>query len=160
LDQDLKNLLYLGSVLLVIGVAEIHALHRWPAVHLSNTDAPLAIEMARSLAALFGTFFSALLAVIYVPASLSLGRSARLRAWQDLEERKDDAPPPTTLSDVRAWLQDHGFSEGIASRSSRLRRSSRLGSRESLADRLLSGLAAVELTGIGCSRSSRARSAP
>jgi hypothetical protein len=68
----LNLLLYLGAALLVAGTLEVWSFYSWPAAYVSDAEAARFFSLAKTMSTTIGSFFSLLLASIYVPTLLQL----------------------------------------------------------------------------------------
>jgi hypothetical protein len=104
-QQRIRELLYLGAVLMVLGVIEMYQLWHWHGVHLPQAEAVISDRLARSIAAGFGGFFTAVLLAVYVPSALVVGTESRQLVQSELASREGDTSP----AEVAKALESHGF---------------------------------------------------
>jgi hypothetical protein len=106
-QRQMRLLLYTGAAALVAGTVEVTALYTWAA---SLTDPKLhwgveGNEIAQSMGLLTGSFYSILLAAIFLPVFAVLRTQA---------ERLADLANPTNLGAVRSkWLADNSLEASI-----------------------------------------------
>lgn len=105
-QRSMRFFLYLSGVLLVIGVLEMYAVWRWPAIVLSGDLAKGADDVARAIATTFGGLFTATLAALYIPSTLEINRRAR-------EIIQDRLKPPATPESVSEIMKTHGFADSL-----------------------------------------------
>jgi|GEM_PF-6533161 len=95
--RALHLLLYSGAAVLVAGVLEIHAFHRWALALLDPADGELLAPLARSVVLVIGTYWTLLLLSIYAPVRSHLHlETSRLG-------RLAERPPEQR----RAWLEEN-----------------------------------------------------
>lgn len=103
----LRNVLYIGAIMLVCGIVNMGAWMRWPAALLRNPDHVEAFTgMALGVTTYWGAAFTVITIAAYVPPVLYL-RSQALR----LHERQY---PEVSAAEREKWLRSEGFtiSEG------------------------------------------------
>ncbi len=128
----MRNMLYLGSLLLSVGIIFIGAWLNWPAT-LLPADAPLRADLsslAGSVTMYWGAMLSALLLSVYVPSALCLRARARKLANVHLTQQAsrvaphhesaaskpegqstaDSTGPQLSESVVKTFLQEHRLS--------------------------------------------------
>ena len=92
-------LLYAGTALLVVSVLRIHSLYEWIALAEPTPQASAAVSMlGNALTRVWGTYYTLLLAAIYIPGYAI----ARMRAEPLL-------PRGLAGEATEKWLQDHGL---------------------------------------------------
>ncbi len=98
--RDLKELINLGSAMLVVGTLHIHIWLNLSAT-LSTTDILVnAInDMSLSISIFWGTAFTVLIAAVYIPMSLAIKANAESALMT--EHHNPDK--------TRKWLEEHGF---------------------------------------------------
>lgn len=106
----LKNVLYVGSVMLVSGVINMGAWMRWPAAlfrqHPDKGDA--FADMALGLTTFWGATFTVVTIAAYVlPALYLRSRAAQVHAQQY---------PEASFADREKWLGDEGFTMSVGSK--------------------------------------------
>jgi hypothetical protein len=103
----LRNVLYVGAIMLVCGIVNMGAWMRWPAALLKNPDQVEAFTgMALGVTTYWGAAFTVITIAAYVPPALYL-RSQAL----SLHERQY---PEVGAAEREKWLRSEGFtiSEG------------------------------------------------
>lgn len=106
----LKNVLYVGSIMLVTGIMNMGAWMRWPAslfrVQPEHKDA--FTDVALGLTTFWGTTFTVVTIAAYVPTALylrSLAAGVHARQHPELDSAARDK-----------WLQEQGFTISVAAR--------------------------------------------
>lgn len=100
--RQLNEVLYGGSAILVTGILHMGAWLRWPASLIADRVSQEAVlGVALAITIFWGTTFTLMLIVTYVPAAISVARQAH-----SLLETGQYAP---TIPDADGWLKQHGF---------------------------------------------------
>jgi|GEM_PF-519599 len=100
--RQLNEVLYGGSAILVSGILHMGAWLRWPASLVPNKGSQEALlGAALSITTFWGTTFTMMLIVTYLPAAIHLAR----RAYDLLTSE----PYTKTIPDPDAWLKEHGL---------------------------------------------------
>jgi hypothetical protein len=100
--RQLNEVLYGGSAILVTGILHMGAWLRWPASLIADRgsrDAVLGVALAITI--FWGTAFTLMLLVTYVPAAVYLAKQAHGLFASDDYAR--------TVPDPDGWLRQHGF---------------------------------------------------
>lgn len=103
----LRNVLYIGAIMLVCGIVNMGAWMRWPAALLKNPDQVEAFTgMALGVTTYWGAAFTVITIAAYVPPALYL-RSQALHLHERIH-------PETGAAEREKWLRAEGFtiSEG------------------------------------------------
>jgi hypothetical protein len=100
--RQLNEVLYGGSAILVTGILHMGAWLRWPASLIADRVSQEAVlGVALAITIFWGTTFTLMLIVTYVPAAISVARQAH-----DLLETGQYA---AVIPDTGGWLKQHGF---------------------------------------------------
>jgi hypothetical protein len=100
--RQLNEVLYGGSAILVTGILHMGAWLRWPASLIADRASQEAVlGVALAITIFWGTTFTLMLIVTYVPAAVSIARQAH-----GLLEREEYTG---TIPDTDGWLKQHGF---------------------------------------------------
>jgi len=97
----LRNVLYIGSIMLITGVINMGAWMRWPTALFPAGDANEIIGMALGVTTFWGATFTLTAIAAYVPPALYL-RTVALEAF-----RQDN--PNKSLAEQEDWLKVHGL---------------------------------------------------
>jgi hypothetical protein len=97
--ERLRNVLYIGSVMLITGVINMGAWMRWPAALYSTADANEINGMALGVTTFWGATFTLTAIAAYVPAAVY----ARAKAVEDFSR----VNPGKTPAEQEAWLKEH-----------------------------------------------------
>ena len=98
----LRNMLYLASVILVVGVLTVDAWYAWPGALLVEDHRPLYETLHRGLMARHAVIYSLVLATTYVPIVLVLSLRART-----LAER---VGAKASVAERATWMEKNGLS--------------------------------------------------
>jgi hypothetical protein len=100
--RQLNEVLYGGSAILVTGVLHMGAWLRWPASLIADRAAQEAVlGVALAITIFWGTAFTLMLIVTYVPAAVYIARQAHTLLAAGEYSR--------TIPDAESWLRQHGF---------------------------------------------------
>jgi hypothetical protein len=78
--QDLRTVLYFGTVLLIVGVLRMSAVTQWTLAFIPPDATDAAKSFYLTLSSVTGGFNSMILAAVYLPAAYILQRRAQLLA--------------------------------------------------------------------------------
>ena len=99
--RHLREIIGLGSALMVAGVVHMGAWTRWPAAIVNDAELIVEIESASlAVCVYWGATFSLMIATFYLPVALSIGRQAEAVLLD----------PDMPESERKSWLKDHGLS--------------------------------------------------
>lgn len=105
--RDLKEVLYTGSAILVVGILHMGSWLRWPSTLVADPGLHQAVlGVALSVTLFWGATFSLVLIASYAPAAGILARRARALWESDPGIQHADHP--------NAWLKERGFFVGIS----------------------------------------------
>jgi hypothetical protein len=97
----LRNVLYIGSVMLITGIINMGAWMRWPAALFSSSDASEINGMALGVTTFWGATFTLTAIAAYLPPAVYL----RMKAVEDFRQVNPDKTP----AEEEAWLNDHNL---------------------------------------------------
>lgn len=100
--RQLNEVLYGGSAILVTGILHMGAWLRWPASLIADRASQESVlGVALAITIFWGTTFTLMLIVTYVPAAVSIARQAH-----SILETGEYA---RAIPDADGWLKQHGF---------------------------------------------------
>jgi hypothetical protein len=100
--RQLNEVLYGGSAILVTGILHMGAWLRWPASLIADrTSQQAVLGVALAITIFWGTTFTLMLIVTYVPAAVSIARQAHILMAT--------GQYAGTIPDTDGWLKQHGF---------------------------------------------------
>jgi hypothetical protein len=97
----LRNVLYIGSVMLITGIINMGAWMRWPAALFSSSEAAEISGMALGVTTYWGATFTLTTIAAYLPPAVYL----RMKAVEDFRQ----ANPDKTLAEQETWLKNHNL---------------------------------------------------
>ncbi|HEV7743799.1 MAG TPA: hypothetical protein VGO56_02280 [Pyrinomonadaceae bacterium] len=102
----LRYLLYMGAVLLVIGVLRLSTTLNWGASFIPSDSATgRSVDvLVKGIVSSLGTYYTLLMAAMYLPAALIL----RARAGELADQQ------PVTIVEQETWLSSHGLNLSYA----------------------------------------------
>jgi len=98
--RQIQWLLYVGATALVFRAIEMYMLYRWPQVWFNSAQADAIDRMALALSTAHGSFFSAILVALYLPAAIVLRLRTKTIAVQAVAG---------TTEEPEAWLAKAGL---------------------------------------------------
>jgi hypothetical protein len=100
--RQLNEVLYGGSAILVTGILHMGAWLRWPASLIADRVSQQAVlGVALAITIFWGTTFTLMLIVTYVPAAISVARQAH--------RLMETGQYALTIPDADGWLKQYGF---------------------------------------------------
>jgi hypothetical protein len=97
----LRNVLYIGSVMLITGIINMGAWMRWPAALFLSGEASEINGMALGVTTFWGATFTLTAIAAYVPAAVYV----RMKAVEDFHQVNPDKTP----AEQETWLKEHNL---------------------------------------------------
>ncbi|KIC46306.1 hypothetical protein RA28_00360 [Ruegeria sp. ANG-S4] len=107
--QQMRQQLYLSSLILTFGMFFATSWMHWPLPLITETEKPAYSALVLASALFTGTYFSLLLLSFYLPVALIL--DGRVKQLADAAAR---APQSGEALDINDWKTSHGLKEGAS----------------------------------------------